>query len=221
MTGSRITATPLLASRVNERLAYFLLEISEVADAEEAAKAAVDSLPDDPPRWEYARALATHAQTLMYAGDEQAAESRAEQARSAALAADAAWVEADALVTLGLLAERAGRPVDAIELFTMAYLQARGAQMLGVELRAAFQLARAQLERGDIADASETAHQGVQRAESAGLGLAPYGLDLQYMHYLAHFADGCWDHAPGTRGRFRDPGDDGGRGPAVGHGPVH
>ena len=186
---------PELASRVNERLAYFLLEISDVANAEEAAKAAVNSLPDDPPRWEYARALATYAQTLMYSEDEQAAERRAEQARSAALAADAAWVEADALVTLGLLAERAGRPVDAIDQFTMAYLQARGAQMLGVELRAAFQLARAQLERGDIADASETAHQGVRRAESAGLGLAPYGLDLQYMHYLAHFADGCWDHA--------------------------
>ena len=186
---------PGLASRVNERLAYFLLEIDEVADAEKAARAAVESLPEDPPRWEYARALATHAQTLFYHRDDAAAASRAEQARSAALAAEAAWVDADALVTLGLLAERAGQPAAAIELFTMAYLQASGAQVLGVELRAAFQLARARLERGDIAGASETAHQGVQRAESAGLGLAPYGLDLQYMHYLAHFADGCWDHA--------------------------
>ena len=186
---------PVLASRVHERLAYFLLEISEVADAEQAARAAVDALPEDPPRPEYARALATHAQTLMYAGDEQAAAGRAEQARAAARAADAPWVEADALVTLGQLAERAGRPADSIEMFTMAHLQACDAQMLGVELRAAFQLTRARLERGDIADAAETAHQGVRRAESAGLGLAPYGLDLQYMHYLAHFADGCWDHA--------------------------
>jgi DNA-binding CsgD family transcriptional regulator len=198
---------PVLVSRVHERLAYFLLEIEEVADAEQAARAAVDALPEDPPRPEYARALATHAQTLMYAwdrkhagderhaGDEQPAAGRAEQARAAARAADAPWVEADALVTLGLLAERAGQPADSIEMFTMAHLQACDAQMLGVELRAAFQLARARLERGDIADAAETAHQGVRRAESAGLGLAPYGLDLQYMHYLAHFADGCWDHA--------------------------
>ena len=29
----------------------------------------------------------------------------------------------------------------------------------------------------------------------AGLGLAQYGIDLQYLHYLAHFADGAWDHA--------------------------
>ena len=25
--------------------------------------------------------------------------------------------------------------------------------------------------------------------------MAPYGLDLQYLHYLAHYADGDWDHA--------------------------
>ena len=67
--------------------------------------------------------------------------------------------------------------------------------MLGVELRAAFQVARSRLERGDLAEAAQTAHEGVLRAESAGLGLALYGLDLQYLHYLAHYADGCWDHA--------------------------
>jgi hypothetical protein len=186
---------PVLASRAYERLAYFLLEISEVADAEQWARMAVDALPADPPRPVYARALATHAQTLMYARDEHTAASRAEQARVAARAAGAPWVEADTLVTLGLLAERAGQPADAIEILTMAHRQACDAQMLGVELRAAFQLTRARLERGDIDDAAETAHQGVLRAESAGLSLAPYGLDLQYMHYLAHFADGCWDHA--------------------------
>ena len=67
--------------------------------------------------------------------------------------------------------------------------------MLGVELRAAFQLARVQLESGNLAEAAETAHLGLARAESAGLGLAPYGLDVQYLHYLAHYADGQWDHA--------------------------
>jgi DNA-binding CsgD family transcriptional regulator len=25
--------------------------------------------------------------------------------------------------------------------------------------------------------------------------MAPYGFDLQYLHYLAHFCDGAWDHA--------------------------
>ena len=186
---------PVLASRVHERLAYYLLELDAPGDAETAARAAVELLPADPPRAEYARALATHAQTLMYAGDEAAAARRAQQARLAARASNAPWVEADALVTLGLLAERQGEPDQALDLFTQAYREAQAHSMLGVELRAAFQVARSQLESGDLAAAAETAHQGQGHAEAAGLGLAPYGLDLQYVHYLAHYADGCWDHA--------------------------
>jgi len=187
---------PVLVNRVGERLAYFLLEIDEVAAAAEAAEAAVDVLPEDPPRWERARALATHAQTLLYhTRGEAPARAKAEQALAAARIAGAPWVEADALVTLGLLEEWVGRTKEAIGLFTMAHQQALDAGVLGVQLRAAFQLARTHLERGDLADASKTAHQGLQLAEEAGVGLGPYGLDLQYTHYLAHYADGDWDHA--------------------------
>jgi DNA-binding CsgD family transcriptional regulator len=188
-------ADPVLACRVHERLAYYLLEVEAPADAEASARAAVEVVPADPPSWQYARALATHAQCLMYANDESAAASRAGQAQAAARAADAPWVEADALVTMGSLAERRGEPEEAIDLFTQAYQQARENSVLGVELRAAFQLTRSRLERGDLAGAAATAHEGFSRAEAAGLGLAPYGLDLQYMHYLAHYQDGCWDHA--------------------------
>src|SRR6266571_5565641 len=93
---------PVLVNRVGERLAYFLLEIDEVAAAAEAAEAAVDVLPEDPPRWERARALATHAQTLLYhTRGEAPARAKAEQALAAARIAGAPWVEADALVTLG------------------------------------------------------------------------------------------------------------------------
>ncbi|HEY9244940.1 MAG TPA: LuxR C-terminal-related transcriptional regulator, partial [Streptosporangiaceae bacterium] len=186
---------PVLDSRVQERLAYYLLEMEEPAEAEAAAATAVSVLPGDPPSRELARALSTHAQTLMYTGDDIAAGRRAEEAAAAARAAGQAWVEADARVTMGLLAERDGSPERAVELFTAAFGQAKAHAMLGVELRAAFQLTRARLERGDIAAAAEAAHDGVARAASAGLQLAPYGLDLQFMHYLAHFADGCWDHA--------------------------
>ncbi len=188
-------ADPALACRAHERLAYYLLEVEAPAEAEAAARAAVEVLPADPPSWQYARALGTHAQTLMYVGDEDGAARRAEQARAAARAANAPWVEADALVTMGLLAERRGEPEEAIDLFTEAYRQARANSMLGVELRAAFQLSRSQLERGDLAEAAATAHEGFSQAEAAGLALAPYGLDLQYTHYLAHYQDGCWDHA--------------------------
>jgi len=189
------SSDPVLASRVHERLAYYLLEMDAAAEAEAAARTAVGMLPDVPPSREHARALSTHAQALMYSGDETAAARRAEEAAAAARAAGKPGVEADALVTMGLLAEQAGQPGQAIELFTQAYGQALAHAMLGVELRAVFQVTRARLEHGDIALAAESAHEGVRRAEADGLGLAPYGLDLQYMHYLAHFADGCWDHA--------------------------
>ena len=36
---------------------------------------------------------------------------------------------------------------------------------------------------------------GSDWAEAEGLGLAPFGLDLQHLHFQAHFADGCLDHA--------------------------
>ena len=186
---------PELASRTCERLAYFLLETEAIGDAVAAARAAVDVLPADSVSWKRARALATYAQTLMYARDGRAAARIAQRAQAAARAADAPWVEADALVTLAQLSEGSGRVEQAIGLYTAAHQQARDAQVLGVELRAAFQLARSRLERGDLAGAVETAHEGVARAEEKGLGLAPYGLDLEYLHYLAHYAEGSWDHA--------------------------
>ncbi|MEP7022820.1 MAG: AAA family ATPase [Actinomycetota bacterium] len=189
------SADPPLACRVSERLAYFLLEVDDVNGADEAARYAIDALPAEPPRWERARALATHAQTLMYTGSEAESLARAQQALEAARAAAAPWVEADTLVTLGLLDERGGRSDEAVELFVQAYRQALDGGVLTVQLRAAFQLARIHLERGDLADASRIAHEGLERAEEAGLAMAPYGLDLQYTHYLAHYADGNWDHA--------------------------
>lgn len=187
-------ADPVLLSRANERLANFLLDIDEDAAALAAATAAVAALPADPPGSERAGALATLAKTLLVQ-DSGPARAIAEDARAVGRAAGAPWVVADALVTLGQLAERGGRVKTAIASYSRALAQARRAGVLGVELRAVFQLARIHLERGNLAAASGTAHEGILRAEQAGLAMAPYGYDLQYLHYLAHFADGDWDHA--------------------------
>ena len=35
----------------------------------------------------------------------------------------------------------------------------------------------------------------VRRSDQAGLSLAPYGLDVQHLHFQAHYAQGEWDHA--------------------------
>jgi len=186
---------PALRSRANRRLASILLDLDEDEEAKAAARAAVAALPADPPSEEHSAALANLARTLLADEDAGPARALAEQAREAGRLAGAPWVVADALVTLGLLAERDGRTKTAIASYLRATAQARQGSMLGVELRAEFHLARLHLERGNLGDASSTAHHGMQRAQEAGLAMAPYGFDLQYVHYLAHFAEGTWDHA--------------------------
>ena len=192
---------PDLTSRIGERLAFYYLQLELVAEAAEAARAAIDAMPAEPPTWERARAMATYANVLLATDDERAREDderareQAECALAAARAAGAPWVEADALVTLGMVSERSGDTEAMLEQFAEANRKAGQAEMLGVELRAAFHLARARLEQGDLVEAATIAHQGFTRAEAAGLARAPYGTDLQYLHYLAHYADGDWNHA--------------------------
>jgi DNA-binding NarL/FixJ family response regulator len=185
----------VLLCRVQERLAYFLLDIDEDAEAIANASAAVDVLPAEPPTWERAQALATHAKTLLSFVDTGPARARAIEAEAAAQAAGAPWLEADALATLSSLSERAGLITDAKAAVARALELASSSDMAGVELRVRTLMARIQLESGDITAAGQTAHLGVERAIQTGLSMAPYGTDLRYLHYLAHYNDGNWDHA--------------------------
>jgi DNA-binding NarL/FixJ family response regulator len=186
-----------LPCRIGERLAYFLMLVDDAKanyEAIEVARETVEDCPPDPPTWWHARAIATYAYTLLLEDNVQARE-WAERAAAAAQAAGSPWVEADALVTMGFLDNRDGQNDEAIKLFTAAHKQAREAKMIGVELRAAYHLARAHLERGDLGVGAAVAHEGGKRASHAGLNLAPFGLDLQHLHFQCHFADGKWDHA--------------------------
>lgn len=184
-----------LTCRALERLAYFLLDIDEDEDAIATAAAAVDVLPVDPPTWERARALATHAMALLAYADTDLASARAVEAAAAAGAAAAPWLQADALATLMSVRERAGLIGEAKSTGAKALELATETDMAGVELRVRTLLARLSLESGDLTEASALAHAGVERAAQAGLSMAPYGLDLRYLHYLAHYSDGSWDHA--------------------------
>ena len=188
-------ADPLLLCRAMERQAYFLRDIDEDEDAIATAAAAVDVLPAEPPRRERARALATHALALLAYADTSQASARAVEAEAAASAAGATWLQADALATLVTVQERAGLVDEAKATGARALELATLTDMAGVELRVRTLLARLSLESGDVAEAGRFAHAGVERAAAAGLSMAPYGLDLQYLHYLAHYADGRWDHA--------------------------
>ena len=187
-----------LASRIGERLAFYLMLLEDpkaAAESVEVARETVEAAPADPPTWQYARALTTYAYALLMEDDYTVARDWAERGIAAARAADAPWVEADALVTLGFMANREGRNAEAIELLTAAHKQALDGAVLGVELRASYHLARAHLERGDLTTGAAVAHEGTKRAIQTGLNLAPYGVDLQHLHFQCHFADGKWDHA--------------------------
>jgi len=187
-----------LAARIGERLAYYLMTMDDAkseAEAIEIARATVEATPSDPPTWYYARAVGTYAHTLLVESDSSAAWEWAERAVTAARAADAPWAEADALATLGFISNREGRNDEAIKLLTAAHRQAREAKVLGVELRAAYTLGVAYLEQGELAAGAKVAHQGVLRAVHTGLQRAPYGLELQHLHFQCHFGDGQWDHA--------------------------
>ena len=187
-----------LTSRIGERLASYLMLMDDRkagAEAVEVARATVDATPAEPPTWQYARAISTYANTLLNEDDYTIAREQAERGRAVARAAGAPWVEADALVTLGFISNREGRNDEAIKLLTEAHKQAREAKDLGVELRAANHLAQAHLELGDLAIGAAVAHEGTKRANQTGLGLAPFGLDVQHLHFQCHFADGKWDHA--------------------------
>jgi DNA-binding CsgD family transcriptional regulator len=191
-------AEPELRSRVGEQLAYCLMAGDDeewMAEAVRVARAAVRETPPDPPTWYLARAMGTYALALMIGGGDGAAREWADRAIEVARAAGAPWVEADARATIGQLARRAGEQDLAIETFTAAFEQAAEAKTLRTELRAAFQLVTERLARGELAEAARIAHIGKARADAAGLGLAPYGLDLQHLHFQAHYADGAWDHA--------------------------
>ncbi|HTR93028.1 MAG TPA: AAA family ATPase [Trebonia sp.] len=186
-----------LRSRVGERLAYHLLQGENAQwyiEAVEVAEVTVRETPNEP-TWYRARAMATYAIALMAAHRYDDARDWANRAREAARAAGSTSMEADALATTGQLALRTGSSGEAIGMFSAAIEQAGAAGSIGVRLRAAYHLAAERLSRGELAEAAGVAHRGAEWAEAEGLGLAPFGLDLQHLHFQAHFADGHWDHA--------------------------
>ena len=191
-------ATPELSTRAGERLAFYLMQTDDSGCEVEALRVigeTVEQAPAEPPSANRARAMATYALAWLVSGDDTAAREWAERARAEAVRSGADWVIADVLVTLGMISARGGDPAEAISQFAAAHEQAIGTHMFGVELRAAYHLAATRLATGDLAGASAAAHAGVKRADAEGLGLAPYGLDVQHLHFQAHYADGAWDHA--------------------------
>ncbi len=98
-------------------------------------------------------------------------------------------------------------------MFTAAIEQAGATGAVGVRLRAVSHLAAERLARGELAEVGSVAHRGIEWAEAEGLVLAPFGLDLQHLHFRRTSPKGggtprrTWrtgsrSESPGRRRRF-------------------
>jgi hypothetical protein len=188
---------PVLAAKTGERLAYFLVQMDQeemIAEAVQVARATIDVLPADPPTWERARAIATYANTLLAAEDPAAAD-WAERGLAAARAAHSRSVEADSWSRWACSAIARGATTKRSSC-SPPRTRRRARRECSVSNCGPRRIWRgAHLERGELGAAASVAHEGVRRAEETGLSLAPFGLDVQHLHFQAHFADGEWDHA--------------------------
>ncbi|MEU7738933.1 AAA family ATPase [Nonomuraea sp. NPDC049158] len=184
-------------SEVNERLAYYLVELDDQDGAIAAAQRAVEAAADQPT---LARALATHARTITWSARHIEAEDIARRAIETARAAGARDAEAGALLTLALHAEHEGDMTRARSLAQTA--SAANTGHLAMDLRARFHYARILYEQGSLVEAAEIADAGIQLAVETGLNWSTYGTDLRFLRFLIHYVAGEWDEAEATAAGF-------------------
>jgi predicted ATPase len=101
LTETDVTAEPIRAGALLERIARYQWLAGEVAAAMASVERAVAIIPAEPPSAERALALAAHGQMLMLRSRHQAAQARCEEAAAVARSAGARAVEGHALNSLG------------------------------------------------------------------------------------------------------------------------
>jgi DNA-binding CsgD family transcriptional regulator len=121
------------------------------------------------------------------------AREHAAQAIEAARAVGSGGAEADALTTLAVLEEGAGRLSHSAELLAKAMQRATEVKAITVELRARFALAVASYEGGLVDDALRALDAGVVRAEESGMLWSDYGFELWMLQVIARYVSGDWD----------------------------
>ncbi|GIH24035.1 LuxR family transcriptional regulator [Acrocarpospora phusangensis] len=189
----QLVGTAELVAEINERLAYYQADADETAGMLEAAHTAVAALADEGESPLLARALATYARTLWINERPQEASATAVRALEVARRTGAVDAETAALVSLALIEEVTGAAERAEELLFGAAAQTSA--NLSINLRARFNHARVQYERGNLAAAGKSAEEGVRLARETGLTWSIYGTDLRFLQYLVHYVDGDWTTA--------------------------
>jgi DNA-binding CsgD family transcriptional regulator len=186
-------ADPLRAAHAHERLAQYL----RVGHDEEKLQLCVRAeqlVPHDPPTRLRARVTAAVAQALVNTQRREEARRWCQQALVAARATASIGDEADALITLSMV-EALRDPNKAHALLVAAQQQAANAGHYDIELRAIHNRGWAEHDLGNLAAASATYDQGVERAWQVGLAWSPFGLAMRSGRCYFRYVAGDWDAA--------------------------
>jgi tetratricopeptide (TPR) repeat protein len=172
------SADPDRAARSYERLGQYLLDAGRFQDALRARARAVRLVPDHPPTPLRARVTAAMAQALIHAGPRDETRRWCEEALAVARAADSTEVEADILVTLGIV-EQHDDPAKARILYAAGRARAADAGNLEIELRALLNLGWLEFGVGNLPAARAAFDEGAELADRAGLGWSDWGITIR------------------------------------------
>jgi len=191
-----VSADPDRAARSYERLGQYLLDAGRFQDGLRARARAVELVPAHPPTPLRARVTAAMAQALIHAGPRDEARRWCEEALGVARAVDSAEVEADVLVTLGIV-EQHDDLAKARSLYAAGRARAADAGNLEIELRALLNFGWLEFGVGNLAAARAAFDEGAELADRAGLGWSDFGITLRRGQCYVRFEVGDWDGASG------------------------
>jgi DNA-binding CsgD family transcriptional regulator len=181
------------AAAAREVLALHLLGADRPEDAYAATGEALEMVPAEPPTEGRVWAAATRARAAINLDKEAEARGWATEALAGARALGMAEAEADALASLGLVAESEGDSAESQARLAEARDRAAAGGDLSVELRCVYNLAASYYYAGDVATALEIVDGGVARASATGMTFSTYGLETRVLQVIARYVSGDWD----------------------------
>jgi DNA-binding CsgD family transcriptional regulator len=190
------TGVPERAAEARRRLAQALFALDgREAEAAELIERAWEQVRDRPPSHTSAWVLAVRARVLRASAGIAEARECAEQAVCHARESKTISAEADALITMAVLDDMAGRADVSADRLTEAVTLAQQVGALNVELRARYNLAVNRYDQGLLDAAERVVDAAVDRASDAGLTWSAYGLELRILQIVVREARGDWDGA--------------------------
>ncbi len=189
-----LSGDPERAANPRRRLAQALYAVDgREGEAREVIEQAWALVADRPRSPDQAWVLAAYAIILRGLDRASDADEQARRAIEVARSVGATGPEADALITLAVLAEAGGEAAESRERLVAAMDLARDVEAITVELRARYSLCVNLYESGLLAEAVRVAGEGVERARDTGLMWSTYGLELRVILVVISYAHGDWD----------------------------